>query len=216
MDLHALAHTIDHTNLRPDAGDDDIRRLAQEAVHHCFRTACTDSRHIPLLTKLLAGTEVSICSVAGFPLGSAHASVKALEAERAVSLGADEVDMVLFVGDILAGEHARAEREIRLVRDAVPGVVLKVIIECGLLSDALKQTAARIVVAAGADFVKTSTGFGHGGATVADVALLRAAVGPDFGVKASGGIRNREQAVALIEAGADRLGTSAGIAIVTS
>ncbi len=215
MDSHTLARAIDHTNLRPDAGDADILRLAEEAVRHGFRTACTDSRHIPLLTKLLSGTEVSICSVAGFPLGSAHASVKALEAERAATLGADEVDMVLSVGDLLAGEHDRVEREIRLVREAVPQIVLKVIIECGLLSDGQKRTAARIVVAAGAEFVKTSTGFGHGGATVADVALLRAAVGPGFGVKASGGIRNREQAIALIGAGADRLGTSAGVAIVT-
>ena len=214
MNSKDLAHTIDHTNLRPDAGDADIRRLGEEAVHHGFRTACTDSRHIPLLAEIIEGTEVQICSIAGFPLGSAHASVKALEAERAVALGAHEVDMVLSVGDLVTGEHGRVEQEIRLVRDAVPDGILKVIIECGLLTDDQKRTAAKLVVAGGADFVKTSTGFGHGGATVPDVALLRTAVGAEFGVKASGGIRTREQALALIEAGANRLGTSAGVAIV--
>jgi len=210
-----IAGTIDHTNLRPDASQADIRRLAEDAISHGFKTVCTDSRHIPLLTDIVAGSRVLICSIAGFPLGTAHASVKALEAERAVELGADEVDMVLSVADVLAGELDRVRSEIRLVRDAIPDSVLKVIIECGLLSDDQKRAAARVVAEAGADFVKTSTGFGHGGATVDDVALLRDEVGPDFGVKASGGIRNREQAEALLRAGATRLGTSAGIAIVT-
>lgn len=215
MDPHDLARTIDHTNLRPDASEADIRQLAEDALHYGFRTVCSDSRHIPLLAGIVAGSEVVVCSIAGFPLGTAHGSVKAFEAERAVELGAGEVDMVLSVADVLAGELDRVESEIRLVRDAIPESILKVIIECGLLSDDQKRAAARAVVGAGADFVKTSTGFGHGGATVADVALLRSEVGPDFGVKASGGIRNRDQAESLLKAGANRLGTSAGVAIVT-
>jgi deoxyribose-phosphate aldolase len=209
-----IAVLIDHTNLRPDAGEHDIRRLAAEAVEHGFRTVCTDSRHIPFLVELLEGSGVPVCSVAGFPLGTAHASVKALEAERAVALGAGEVDMVLSVADVIAGEHRRVEDEIRLVREAIPGAKLKVIIECGLLTDDQKRTAAKLVVAGGADFVKTSTGFGHGGATLEDVRLLRETVGAACGVKASGGIRTREQAEALVEAGANRLGTSAGVAIL--
>lgn len=215
MDPREIAARIDHTVLRPDAGDAEIRRLADECVAHGFFSACSNTRHVPLLAEVLAGTGVRITSVAGFPLGAALPSVKAFEAERAVAAGAHEIDMVLSVGDLVGGETARVEEEIRLVRRAIPGATLKVIVECGLLSDEQKRTAAAIVVAAGADFVKTSTGFGHGGATVEDVRLLRAAVGPEFGVKASAGIRTREQAEALLAAGADRLGTSAGVGIVS-
>ncbi len=216
MNTSDIAGTIDHTNLRPDASTADIRQLAEDALSHGFKTVCTDSRHLPLLARIVAGSEVLVCSVAGFPLGTAHASVKAFEAERAVELGAGEVDMVLSVADVLAGEFDRVRSEIRLVRNAISGATLKVIIECGLLSNDQKRAAARVVAEAGADFVKTSTGFGYGGATVEDVVLLRNEVGPDFGVKASGGIRNRDQAVALLKAGANRLGTSAGVAIVTA
>lgn len=214
MDSREIAARIDHTILRPDAGDADIRRLAAECIEHGFCSACANTRHVPLLAEILAGTGVRITSVSGFPLGAALPAVKALEAGRAVAAGADEIDMVLSVGDLVAGGTARVEEEIRLVRRAIPDATLKVIVECGLLTDEQKRTAAAIVVAAGADYVKTSTGFGHDGATVEDVRLLRAAVGPDFGVKASAGIRTREQAEALLAAGADRLGTSAGVAIV--
>ena len=210
-----LAPLIDHTILAPEADDAALERLAAEAVRHGFHSACANSRHVPLLVRALRGTNVKITSIAGFPLGAAHPDVKAKEAEIAVALGADEVDMVLSIGDLVSGEHARVEADIRAVREAIPGAVLKVILECGLLTDDRKRCAARISVAAGADFVKTSTGFGHGGATVPDVRLLREVVGPDFGVKASAGIRTREQAEALVAAGANRLGTSAGVAIVT-
>jgi deoxyribose-phosphate aldolase len=209
-----LARLIDHTILKPDATDADLLRLAEECVRHGFFSACANSRWVPLLAKTLDGTGVAITSIAGFPLGAAHALAKAGEAALSVELGAAEVDMVLSVGDLKAGEHGRVESDIRAVRDAIPGAVLKVIIECGLLTDDEKRDAARITIAAGADFVKTSTGFGHGGATVGDVALLREVVGPDFGVKASAGIRTRDQAIALVKAGADRLGTSAGVGIV--
>jgi len=211
-----LAPLIDHTILRPDADDAALVRLAHECVEHGFFSACAHSRHIPLLARELAGTKVKITSIAGFPLGAAHETVKAKEAEICVALGAHEVDMVLSVGDMVSGETARVEADIRAVRDAIPGAILKVILECGLLTDGQKREAARITVAAGADFVKTSTGFGHGAATVADVRLLREVVGPDFGVKASAGIRTREQAESLVAAGANRLGTSAGVVIVST
>ncbi|MEN8149452.1 MAG: deoxyribose-phosphate aldolase [Planctomycetota bacterium] len=208
-----LAPLIDHTILRPDADDAALAGLAAECVEHGFFSACAHSRHVPLLARELAGTDVKITSIAGFPLGAAHQTVKAREAGICVELGAHEVDMVLSVGDLVSGETARVEADIRAVRDAIPDAVLKVILECGLLTDDQKREAARITMAAGADFVKTSTGFGHGGATVEDVRLLREVVGPDYGVKASAGIRTRDQALALVEAGASRLGTSAGVAI---
>jgi len=209
-----LARLIDHTLLRPDADDRALETLAAECVRHGFYSACASSRHVPLLARALAGTEVRITSIAGFPLGAAHPDIKAKEAEICVALGASEVDMVLSVGDLVSGEYGRVEADIRAVRDAIPGAVLKVIIECGLLTRDQKGEAARITMAAGADFVKTSTGFGHGEATVEDVVLLREVVGPDYGVKASAGIRTREQAIRLVEAGANRLGTSAGVGIV--
>lgn len=215
MDNAELARLIDHTVLSPAAADDDIRRLAGECVEYGFFSACANSRHVPLLADLLEGTEVRITSIAGFPLGAAHPLVKAREAEISVELGAHEVDMVLSIGDLLDGGHRRVEEDILAVRNAIPDAVLKVILECGLLTDDLKVAAARICGSAGADFVKTSTGFGFGGATVHDVRLLRGTVGPTFGVKASAGIRTREQAEALVAAGANRLGTSAGVAILT-
>jgi len=215
MEAHDLARLVDHTILRPDATDADLLRLAEECRTHGFFSACASSRHVPLLAEALAGTGVKITSIAGFPLGAEHPKAKAAEAEIAVAAGADEIDMVLSVGDLVAGEHRRVEADVRGVREAIPGAILKVILECGLLSDDQKRDAARLCEAAGADFVKTSTGFGHGGATVEDVRLLSKAVGGRLGVKASGGIRTREDAVRLVEAGATRLGTSAGVAIVT-
>jgi len=210
-----LARLIDHTILRPDADDAALETLAAECVRHGFFSACANSRHVPLLARVLAGTDVKITSIAGFPLGASHTDIKAREAEISVALGAHEVDMVLSVGDLVSGEYGRVEADIRAVRKAIPDAVLKVIIECGLLTEDQKREAARITQAAGADFVKTNTGFGHGGATVEDVRLLREVVGPEYGVKASAGIRTREQAIALVEAGATRLGTSAGVLIVS-
>ena len=210
-----IARIIDHTVLSPAAGDAEIERLAEECLTHGFFSACANTRHVPRIATLLAGTSVRITSVSGFPLGAALTAVKAFEAEAAVAAGAHEVDMVISVGDLTAGEHGRAEADIRAVRDAIPGAVLKVILECGLLTEEQKRTGALLAVAAGADFVKTSTGIGHGGATVEDVMLLRRTVGADTGVKASAGIRTREQALALVAAGANRLGTSAGVAIVS-
>jgi deoxyribose-phosphate aldolase len=211
-----IAPLVDHTNLRPDATDDDMRRLAEEAVRYGFFSACANTRHVELLADVLRGTDVRVTSVSGFPLGAATPSAKAYEAGEAVRLGADEVDMVVSVRDLVAGEHRRVSDEIALVRGATPGAVLKVILECGLLTDEQKRAGAFLAVEAGADFVKTSTGFGHGGATVEDVRLLRETVGPGVGVKASGSIRTFEQAAALVAAGANRLGTSAGPAIVNN
>ncbi|MHC4473519.1 MAG: deoxyribose-phosphate aldolase [Planctomycetota bacterium] len=216
MTPEEIAPLVDHTNLRPDASDDDMRRLAEEAVRYGFCSACANTRHVALLAEVLSGTEVRVTSVAGFPLGAATPSAKAYEAGEAVRLGADEVDMVLSVGDLVVGAHDRVREEIELVRGATPGAVLKVILECGLLTDDQKRAGAFLAVEAGADFVKTSTGFGHGGATVTDVRLLREAVGPGVGVKASGGIRTFAQAAALIAAGANRLGSSSGPSILTT
>jgi len=212
--MSTLASLIDHTILRPDATADDVRRLCAEAVQHGFFTACVAGSHVQTAAAAVAGTRVKVCSIAGFPLGSEESLTKAAEAERVVELGADEVDMVANIGWIKAGRYDHLLDEIARVRDACGDAALKVIIECGLLDDDEKRRAAATVAEAGAAFVKTSTGFGHGGATVDDVRLLAATVGDRIGVKASAGIRTREQAEALVAAGATRLGTSAGISIM--
>ena len=214
MDSSELAGLIDHTELSPTASDRDIEKLAGEALKYRFACACVNGRHVKLLSSLLAGRGVLIATVAGFPLGAGKPAAKADEASRAADDGADEVDMVISIGDLLSGRDGRVANEIRRVRRAIPHVTLKVILECGLLPDDRKTRGAELAVEAGADFVKTSTGFLGSGATVEDVRLLRKAVGPEIGVKASGGIRTYEQAVAMVRAGADRLGTSAGPAIV--
>ena len=209
-----LAACIDHTLLKPDATDDQIRALCAEAAKAGFASACVNPCHVPLVVACLAGSPVQTCAVVGFPLGASASRIKAAEAALAVAQGAAEVDMVLNVGFLKSGRAADVESDIRAVVAAAAGAVVKVILETCFLSDAEKRTACGLAVAAGAHFVKTSTGFGSGGATAADVRLLREAVGPDIGVKASGGIRTLADALAMLDAGASRIGTSAGVEII--
>lgn len=209
-----LAGYIDHTFLASNATEDKIRQLCDEAVRHNFASVCVNSCWTALCGTLLAGTQVKVCTVVGFPLGAMKSESKAFEAAAAVGDGAQEIDMVLNIGWLKAGKSAAVEQDIRMVKEACAGNLLKVIIETCLLSDEEKREACRLAVQAGADFVKTSTGFSTGGATEQDVALMRATVGDSVGVKASGGIRSYETAVAMISSGATRLGTSSGIAIV--
>lgn len=211
----SIAKYIDHTLLKADARKEDIEKLCSEAFHNGFASVCVNSCWVPLASELLAGTDVKVCTVVGFPLGAASANAKAAEAADAVKNGADEIDMVINIGMLKSGMMEAVEDDIREVRNAAKGKVLKVIIETCLLSDDEKRAACRAAADAGADFVKTSTGFSTGGATVHDVALMKDAVSAcGLKVKASGGIRNYKDAKAMIDAGADRIGASAGIAIV--
>jgi deoxyribose-phosphate aldolase len=211
-----IARTIDHTLLAAEATFSDIERLAAEAREHGFAAICINPCWVRPAAPLLHGTEVHLATVCGFPLGATTSEVKAAEARAAAEHGANEVDMVMALGRARAGEWAAVEDDVAAVADALSGsgAILKVILECGLLEDDEKVEAARRSVAAGAQFVKTSTGFLAGGATVHDVALLRRTVGRSASVKASGGIRSLGQARAMLAAGADRLGTSSGVAIV--
>lgn len=209
-----LARAIDHTLLKPDATAGRIEALCQEAVRYGFHAVCVNSFWVPLAADLLKGTPVKVAAVVGFPLGASLTAVKAVEAREAVKAGATELDMVLNVGALKSGRHADVLQDIRAVVEAADGALVKVIIETGLLTQEEKVVACRLAVDAGAHFVKTSTGFGPGGATVEDVALMRKTVGPHVGVKASGGIRDAKAARDMLAAGANRLGTSSGIAIV--
>jgi deoxyribose-phosphate aldolase len=211
-----IARLIDHTLLKPDATRAQIETLCSEAREHGFATVCVNPAWVPLCASLLAGSETRVCTVAGFPLGATLPEVKAFEAARAIAQGACEVDMVINVGALKSGDYRAVERDIAGVVDACRrgGAVSKVIIEAALLSDDEKVKACVIARAACADFVKTSTGFGPGGATAADVALMRRVVGPEMGVKAAGGVRDLKAAQAMIEAGADRIGASVGVKIV--
>lgn len=212
----ALARMIDHTLLKADATEADITKLCAEAREHQFASVCVNPANVALAAKLLEGSPVAVCTVVGFPLGASAPEVKAFETRQAIKDGATEIDMVLNVGALKSGQVERVQQDIRAVVDAVPeGVVTKVILETCLLSDDEKVTACLLAQAVGAGFVKTSTGFSTGGATVADVALMRRTVGPDMGVKASGGIRDRATALAMVEAGATRLGASASVAIAS-
>lgn len=210
-----LAAYIDHTLLRPDAREGDFERHCEEASQHSFATVCVNSAHVPLCTSLLADCHLPVCATVGFPLGACSTAAKAAEAAQAVRDGAFELDMVCGIGLLKDARRAAFLADIRGVVEAAEGRPVKVILETGLLSDAEKRLGAGWVCEAGAAFVKTSTGFAGGGATEDDVRLLRAVVGPDFGVKASGGIRDVAAAERMIAAGANRLGTSAGVAIVT-
>ena len=187
-----------------------VARLCREADEHGFYSVCVAPVFVSLAGAELAGSPVRVCTVAGFPAGMNEPDVKAYEAGLAVRRGADEVDMVMNLGAARAGDWRRVGEDVERVVDSAGGHTVKVILETCLLSDAEKRQACEVCVGAGAGFVKTSTGFSHGGATEADVGLLRAAVGPDVGVKASGGIRDYQSACRMIEAGATRLGTSAG------
>ncbi len=209
-----MAAYIDYTLLAPNATEGKIEQLCQEARQHAFASVCVNSCWAETCAKLLKDSPVKVCTVVGFPLGAMKSESKAFEAAQAIADGASEIDMVINIGWLKEGRLDAVERDIRIVREACAHVLLKVIIETCLLSDEEKQTACRLAVAAGADFVKTSTGFSTGGATEQDVALMRATVGEEVGVKASGGVRSYETAVAMIASGATRLGTSSGIAII--
>ena len=209
-----IAKRIDHTNLKPVTTEEEIRKLCAEAREYGFASVCVNPVFVPTVAAELTGSEVLTCSVVGFPLGANPTEVKAAEAEWAVDQGAEEIDMVIHIGALKAGDTAWVTRDIAAVVEAAAGRTVKVIIETCYLSDKEKRTACDCARQAGAHFVKTSTGFGSGGATAEDVALMRGAVGDTMKVKASGGIRSYEDALAMIEAGADRIGASAGIAIV--
>jgi deoxyribose-phosphate aldolase len=211
-----VARLIDHTLLKPEATRTQIETLCREAREHAFATVCVNPAWVRLCAALLRGSETRVCTVVGFPLGATVPEVKAYEAARMVEDGACEVDMVLNVGALKSGDYRLVERDIAgVVQASRPGgALVKVIIEAALLTDDEKVKACVLAKAACADFVKTSTGFGPGGATAADVALMRRVVGPEMGVKAAGGVRDLQSARAMLEAGADRIGASVGVKIV--
>lgn len=221
MELRAdLARFIDHTLLRPEATAAEVRRVVEEAAEHGFASVCIPPLYVADAAQILAGTAVHTGTVVGFPLGYVHPAVRLAESRRAVEDGAQELDTVLAVTLLKSGEDGRVlddlSRWVEEMRAGREGLVLKVILETVLLTDEEKIRGARLSVEAGADFVKTSTGFSKGGATVEDVALLVRTVEGRAGVKASGGIRDRAAALAMIAAGAARLGTSSGVAILSS
>ncbi|NDJ76107.1 MAG: deoxyribose-phosphate aldolase [Chloroflexi bacterium] len=212
-----LARMIDHTLLKPDASPDQIITLCNEARTYRFASVCVNPIYVRLCTEQLGDVaDVAVCTVIGFPLGASLPEVKAFEAEQVLARGATEIDMVLQVGALKSGDLDLVRRDISAVVEVAHahGALSKVILETVLLSDEEKETACRIAQEAGADFVKTSTGFGGGGATATDIALMRRVVGPEIGVKASGGVRTYADALAMIQAGATRIGASAGVKIV--
>lgn len=211
-----LNRYIDHTLLKADATPAQIKTLAAEAVKYHFASVCVNSCYVPLAAKALSGTDVAVCCVVGFPLGAMLTEAKAFETRAAVAAGAQEVDMVINIGKAKAADWQYVEEDIRAVVLAAHegNAIVKVIIETCLLTDDEKVASCLAAVRAGADFVKTSTGFSSAGANAHDVALMRSTVGPDIGVKAAGGIHTREDALRMIEAGASRIGASSGIKIV--
>ncbi len=211
-----LAKYIDHTLLKPDSTQAKIKQTCDEAKRYNFASVCVNPSYIEFVAKQLEGTAVNPCVVVGFPLGATTPAVKAFETNEVIEKGAKEVDMVINIGAVKSGGWDLVEEDIRAVVRAAHGrALVKVILETCLLTDEEKVKACKLCQAAGADFVKTSTGFSTGGATVEDVRLMRAAVGEKMGVKASGAVRDYETAKRMIEAGATRLGTSSGVAIVT-
>ena len=210
-----LARMIDHTLLKPEATAEQVIKLCKEAREYHFMSVCVNPGWVPLAAEQLAGSDVRVCTVIGFPLGATTTESKAYETANTIAAGATEVDMVINVGALKSGQYDRVLKDIKAVVDAARGKALsKVIIETGLLTDEEKVKACQLSKEAGADFVKTSTGFGPGGATPEDIALMRRTVGPDMGVKASGGVRDYEAAMAVVKAGATRIGASASINIV--
>jgi deoxyribose-phosphate aldolase len=213
MELNRL---IDHTILKPEANETAVRKIIEEAKQYNFFSVCINPCWVALAKAELKETQVSVCTVIGFPLGANTSEVKAYEAADAIKNGADEVDMVLNIGALKSQQHEKVLADIQgVVAAAKDKALVKVIIETALLTDEEKVKACELAKQAGADFVKTSTGFSTGGATTADIRLMRAAVGPEMGVKASGGIHNEAEAKAMVEAGATRIGTSAGVAIMS-
>ncbi len=211
-----LAKYIDHTLLKPEATKDEITKLCEEAKKYVFASVCIHPSYVPLSAKLLRDTPVKVCTVIGFPLGATSTATKAFEAEHALRDGAKEVDMVINVGMLKSGDYDYVENDMFAVVTTARryGALSKVIIETALLTDEEKIKACLLAKSAGADFVKTSTGFAKGGATVGDIALMRKVVGSAMGVKASGGVRTREEALAMVASGADRIGASASVKIV--
>lgn len=212
----SIAALIDHTLLRPDAARDDIARVCAEALKHGFASVCINPFWVPFVAAQLNGSPVKVCTVVGFPLGATLTAAKVAETDAALRAGAQEIDMVLNIGALRSGDNATVASDIRAVVEVGhrAGAIVKVILETALLDDNQKTTACRLAKEAGADFVKTSTGFGPAGATEHDVALMRAAVGPAIGVKASGGIRTIEDLRKMVAAGANRIGASASVKIV--
>ncbi|WP_149555598.1 deoxyribose-phosphate aldolase [Streptococcus cristatus] len=205
---------IDHTLLKPDASQEQIETLIEEAKKYDFASVCVNPTWVNFAAQALKATDVKVCTVIGFPLGANTPELKAFETSDAIQNGANEIDMVINIGALKSRNFDLVERDIRAVVEAAKGTLVKVIIETCLLTDDEKVKACQIAQKAGADFVKTSTGFSTGGATVEDVALMRKTVGPDMGVKASGGARSYEDALAFIKAGATRIGASSGVAIM--
>ena len=216
MDREQLAKMIDYTLLRPDATKDDIIKLCKEAMKYNFASVCINPIYVSLVTKLLKGTPVKVCTVIGFPLGANTPEVKVLEAINAIEKGAQEIDMVINIGALKSGNYELVKKDIMAVVEVAKerNVVVKVILEAGLLTDEEKVTACKLAKKAGANFVKTSTGFGPFGATIHNVKLMKKVVGKGMGVKAAGGIRSCKDALMMIKAGADRIGASAGVEIV--
>lgn len=214
----SLAGMIDHTLLKPDATDQQISILCQEALRYRFAAVCVNPCHVRRCAELLRGGGVAVCTVIGFPLGATSTHAKVAEAEQALDDGAQELDVVINIGALKSGRDDDAGHDLRSVVQAAQrgGALTKVILETSLLTDEEKVRACHLAVRAGAEFVKTSTGFARGGATLADIELMRKAVEPSMGVKAAGGIRTREEALAFVERGATRIGTSSGVAIVAT
>jgi deoxyribose-phosphate aldolase len=213
---HNIARLIDHTLLRADATRTEILQLCREARQYNFASVCLNAFWVPLAARELAGSDVKVCTVVGFPLGATSTEAKAAETESAIAAGATEIDMVQNIGALRGGDHQAVQQDIEAVVSAAHsrGAMVKVILETALLNDDQKTTACLLAQAAGADFVKTSTGFSTAGATVHDVELMRRAVGPAMGVKASGGIRTLDDFNKMVAAGATRIGASAGVKIV--
>ncbi|WP_243386274.1 deoxyribose-phosphate aldolase [Bacillus kexueae] len=210
-----IANMIDHTALKPELTKQQILTLCEEAKEYSFASVCVNPTWVKTAAEALKGTEVKVCTVIGFPLGANTPETKAFETTNAIENGATEVDMVINIGALKDKDYELVERDIRAVVDAAKGKALtKVIIETCLLTEEEKVKACELSVKAGADYVKTSTGFSTGGATVEDIQLMRKTVGPEIGVKASGGVRDRKGAEAMVEAGATRIGASSGVAIV--
>lgn len=214
--LTPINRLIDHTLLKADASEDQIQQLCKEAIEHNFCSVCVNPYYVKLCSQLLEGTDVLVCTVVGFPLGATTTEAKVFETQQVLGHGANEVDMVINLGAYKSGDKDIVQGDIAAVAKACHqgGAILKVIIEAASLTNDEKEVACRLAVDAGAEFVKTSTGFGPGGASIEDVALMRRTVGPDIGVKAAGGIGTYAQAQQMVAAGATRIGASAGVRIV--
>ena len=210
-----IARYIDHTHLKPDADRDTIQRLCEEARQHQFFSVCVNSGNAHLASRLLAASTVKVCAVVGFPLGAAAPAAKGFEAREAVRCGASEIDMVMNIGALRSLDYSLVLTDIARVVKSVPGKIVKVILEVGMLTDEEIAISCALAKSAGAHFVKTSTGFGPGGATVGAISLMRKVVGPEVGVKASGGVGDYETACKMLQAGANRIGASSSVAIVT-